>query len=72
MISFLGAWLDNPYIAFFTAALVEILAYCVVHLVLDRWGRKPPYCSFVLLFGLFAFLIVPVQMLMAKDSKGIV
>ncbi|CAF1291039.1 unnamed protein product [Rotaria sp. Silwood1] len=63
-----GAWLANPYIAFFAGALVELAAYVVVHLVLNRWGRKIPYCTFVFLFGLFAFFVVPIQMLMPKDS----
>ncbi|CAF4584025.1 unnamed protein product [Rotaria sp. Silwood1] len=64
-----GAWLTNPYIAFFAGALVEIAAYFVVHLVLNRWGRKLPYSTFVFLFGLFAFFVVPIQMLMPKDSR---
>ncbi|CAF3333739.1 unnamed protein product [Rotaria sp. Silwood2] len=64
-----GTWLSNPYIAFFAGALVEIAAYCVVHLVLNRWGRKLPYSAFVFLFGVFAFFVVPIQMLMPKDSR---
>ncbi len=67
----LGAWLTNPYIAFAAGAAVEIGAYFVVHLVLDRWGRKIPYCAFVLLFGIVAFLVVPIQMFMLKNSRGI-
>lgn len=66
----LGAWLDNPYIAFAAGAFVEIGAYLVIHLVLDRWGRKIPYCAFVFLFGIIAFLVVPVQMYMKKNSRG--
>lgn len=65
-----GAWLDNPYVAFAAGAVVEIGAYVVIHLVLDHWGRKIPYCAFVLLFGIIAFLVVPVQMYMEKDSRG--
>jgi MFS family permease len=68
---FLGTWLTNPYIAFAAGALVEIVAYLVIHLVLDRWGRKKPYCGFVLLFGIVAFLVVPIQMFMLKNSRGI-
>lgn len=66
----LGAWLENPYIAFAAGALVEIAAYAVVHLALDRWGRKIPYCAFVFLFGVVAFMVVPVQMFVSKDSRG--
>ncbi len=68
---FLGAWLLNPYISFAAGALVEIFAYLIVHLVLDRWGRKATYCSFVIGFAVFAFLVVPIQTLMIKDSHGI-
>ncbi len=67
----LGAWLENPYVAFAASALVEIAAYLVVHLVLDRWGRKFPYCAFVFLFAIVALLVVPIQMFMNKDSRGI-
>ncbi|CAF1264627.1 unnamed protein product [Adineta steineri] len=63
-----GAWMSNPYIAFGAGALVEIVAYCVVHLVLDRWGRKLTFCAFVFTFGIVAYLVVPVQMLMEKNS----
>jgi hypothetical protein len=65
-----GRWLSNPYVAFGAGALVEIVAYCVVHLVLDRWGRKLPFCAFVFFFGIVAFTVVPIQMLMVKDSHG--
>jgi hypothetical protein len=66
-----GVWLSNPYISFGAGALVEIVAYAVVHLVLHRWGRKSTYCVFVSGFAVFALLVVPVQMLMIKDSRGI-
>lgn len=66
----LGTWLSNPYIAFASGAMVEIAAYFVVHLVLDRWGRKPPYCAFVFAFGIVALLVVPIQMFMVKHSRG--
>jgi hypothetical protein len=68
----LGAWLSNPYIAFAAGALVEIVAYCVVHLVLDRWGRKLTFCIFVILFGIVSFLVVPVQMFMIKNSRSMI
>jgi hypothetical protein len=68
----LGAWLLNPYISFAAGAIVEIFAYLIVHLVLHRWGRKVTYCSFVIGFAVFAFLVVPIQILMIKDSHGII
>ena len=67
----IGTWLNNPYIAFAAGAFVEIGAYVVVHLVLDRWGRKIPYCGFICLFGIVAFFMVPIQMYMKKDSRGV-
>jgi MFS family permease len=66
----LGAWLSNPYIAFAAGACVETVAYFVVHLVLDRFGRKLPYCAFVFAFGIVALMVVPIQMLMIKHSSG--
>ncbi|CAF1079935.1 unnamed protein product [Rotaria sordida] len=65
-----GAWLRNPYIAFGASALVELLAYFVVHLVLDRWGRKLTYCLFVLALACTALLVVPIQMVFPKDSNN--
>ncbi|CAF1138814.1 unnamed protein product [Rotaria sordida] len=64
-----GAWLTDPYIAFLAGALVEIVAYFIVHLVLNRWGRKLAYCTFVLLFGFFSFFVVPIQMFTLKNSQ---
>ncbi|CAF3255495.1 unnamed protein product [Rotaria socialis] len=64
-----GEWLPNPYISFFAGALIEIAAYCVVHLVLDRFGRKLTYCGFVLFFGIVAFLVLPIQMFITTDSR---
>ncbi|UJR09792.1 hypothetical protein I4U23_014018 [Adineta vaga] len=65
-----GAWLSNPYVAFAAGAIVEIVAYCVVHLVLDRWGRKLPFCTFVFLFGIVAYLVVPIQTMMVTNSQA--
>ncbi|CAF0726177.1 unnamed protein product [Adineta steineri] len=65
-----GAWLQNPYISFGASAVVEIVAYIVVHLVLDRWGRKLPYCLFVITLAFVALLVVPIQMLLPKDSRS--
>ena len=49
---------------------MELLAYIVVHLILDIVGRKLPYCLFAILFGLIAISILPIQKFMAKDSLG--
>ncbi|CAF3399488.1 unnamed protein product [Rotaria sp. Silwood1] len=65
-----SAWLRNPYISFAAGALVEIVAYFIVHRVLHRWGRKATYCLFVMGFAIFAFLVVPIQILMIRGSHG--
>jgi hypothetical protein len=67
----IGSWLKNPYISFGIAAVVEIAAYIVVHLTLDRLGRKITYCSFVFALALVALLVVPIQMFLPKDSQSI-
>jgi MFS family permease len=61
----------NPYLSFAVSAIVELLAYIFVHLILDRIGRKIPYCSFTMLFGLVAILVLPVQRFTIKDSQGL-
>ncbi len=65
-----GSWDLNPYLSFTLSAVVELLAYIVVHLILDRIGRKLPYCLFAILFGIVALLVLPVQKFMTKDSQG--
>lgn len=45
----------NPYLSFTISALVEILAYVVIHLILDKLGRKLPYVIFLLGAGLSCF-----------------
>ncbi|CAF0767154.1 unnamed protein product [Adineta ricciae] len=65
-----GLWKMNPYLSFCVSALVELLAYIVVHSILDRVGRKLPYCSFTVLFGIVAILVLPVQKFMEKDSQA--
>ena len=65
-----GAWLKDPYISFGIAALVEIAAYIVVHLVLDRWGRKLPYCLFVIALSLVSLTVLPIQTLLPEKSHG--
>ncbi|CAF2083479.1 unnamed protein product [Rotaria magnacalcarata] len=65
-----GAWLVNPYISFGAGAVIEIFAYFIAHCVLRRWSRKTTYSSFVIGFVIFAFLVVPIQMLTIKGSSG--
>ncbi|CAF0837598.1 unnamed protein product [Rotaria sordida] len=65
-----GSWNLNPYLSFTISALVELLAYAVVQLILDRIGRKLPYISFAILFSFVAFLILPIQKYMTKDSNA--
>ncbi|CAF0804487.1 unnamed protein product [Rotaria sordida] len=63
-----GSWDLNPYLSFTISALVELAAYIVVHLILDRIGRKLPYCLFAILFGVVALLVLPIQKFMPEDS----
>ena len=65
-----GSWKLNPYLSFAISATVELLAYILVHLILDRMGRKLPYCLFATLFAIVAILVLPVQRWMVKDSGG--
>ncbi|UJR10527.1 hypothetical protein I4U23_014730 [Adineta vaga] len=65
-----GSWKLNPYLSFTVSALVELTAYVIVHLILDRVGRKKPYCLFAILFGIVALLAIPVQKFMTKDSSA--
>ena len=68
--SFVGSWLKNPYVSFGAGAVVELLAYSFVHFVLHRWSRKTSYSSFVIGFVIVASLVVPIQTLMIKNSRG--
>ena len=47
----------NPYFSFALSAIVEILAYVLVHLILDRLGRKMPYFAFLFLAGVACCLV---------------
>ena len=67
----IGAWDLNPYLSFTVSALVELAAYVIVHLILDRIGRKIPYCLFAILFGIVALLVLPIQGFMTKNSRGL-
>jgi len=62
----------DPYTSFGLSAFVELLGYIVVHLILDRIGRKIPYCGFVILFSIISIFIIPVQYLMEKDGKSLI
>ncbi|CAF3355901.1 unnamed protein product [Rotaria sp. Silwood1] len=63
-----GAWELNPYLSFTLSALVELAAYIMVHLILDRIGRKIPYCLFAILFGIVALLVLPLQKFMPNET----
>ena len=65
-----GSWPLDPYLSFAISAFVELLAYILVHLILDRVGRKVPYCGFAVLFGVVAISILPVQKFMENGSAG--
>ncbi|CAF0803311.1 unnamed protein product [Brachionus calyciflorus] len=41
----------NPYFTFTIGAIVEIIAYAVTHVILDRIGRKAPYLFFLFFAG---------------------
>lgn len=42
----------DPYLTFTISAIMELIAYIVTHGIVDRIGRKIPYCLFLLLAGL--------------------
>ena len=68
----IGSWNLNPYLSFAVSATIELLAYILVHLILDRTGRKLSYCLFATLFAMATLLVIPVQRWMAKDSAGLI
>jgi hypothetical protein len=47
----------NPYLSFTISAIVEILAYIVTHLILDKLGRKLPYLVFLFGAGLSCLFV---------------
>ncbi|CAF0964964.1 unnamed protein product [Rotaria magnacalcarata] len=63
-----GSWGFDPYLSFMLSATVELLAYILVHCILDRVGRKLPYCLFAILFGLVALAVLPIQKFMNDNS----
>ncbi|CAF4660479.1 unnamed protein product, partial [Rotaria sp. Silwood2] len=64
-----GSWGFNPYLSFTISACVEILSYIVLHLVLNRIGRKRPYFIAVFCFAIIALLTIPAQNIMLKNSQ---
>ena len=66
----LGSWLKNPYIAFGISAVAELAGLSLVHLLLDRLGRKKTYCLFVMSLTVVSIFVIPIQMLLPKDSEG--
>ncbi|CAF1248938.1 unnamed protein product [Rotaria sordida] len=69
-----GSWQVDPYLSFCISAAVELPAFMVIQLLLDRVGRKIPYCSFAASFGIIAMLVLPVQTYMGayKDAQRII
>ena len=65
-----GSWQFDPYISFALSALVEMFAYIFIHVILDRLGRKLPYCAFAIAFGLLALLVLPVQFVLAERKTS--
>jgi hypothetical protein len=57
-------------VSFTISACVEILSYIVLHLVLDRIGRKRPYFVAVFCFAMIALLRIPIQNLMLENSQS--
>jgi hypothetical protein len=66
----LGAWQFDPYLSFTLSTFVELLAYVLVHIILNRLGRKIPYCISAILFGLFALLVLPIQSLLSDNESS--
>ncbi|UJR16153.1 hypothetical protein I4U23_003064 [Adineta vaga] len=63
-----GSWQFDPYLSFALSAFVEMLAYVFIHIILDRLGRKFPYCAFATIFGLLALLVIPVQSFLSEKT----
>ncbi|CAF1102261.1 unnamed protein product, partial [Didymodactylos carnosus] len=63
-----GSWPFDPYVSFGASALVELLAYILVHIILKKTGRKIPYCLFAVIYSIVALLVLPVQSFTMKDS----
>jgi hypothetical protein len=53
----------NPYISFAISAIVEIIAYVIAHLILDKVGRKAPYLFFLFMAGVSCFSITFIRKL---------
>lgn len=68
--SLIDTWKLRPHASFAVSAVVELIAYIFVHMILDRVGRKIPYCTFAILFGITAIMILPVQTFFEKDSSS--
>ncbi|CAF4076424.1 unnamed protein product, partial [Rotaria sordida] len=56
-----GSWGFDPYLSFTMSACVEILAIMVLHLILNRIGRKIPYFTAGFCFSIIALLTIPVR-----------
>jgi hypothetical protein len=47
----------NPYLTFAISATVELIAYIITHFIVDKLGRKYPYCFFLFAAGASCFSI---------------
>ncbi|XP_033121559.1 organic cation transporter protein-like, partial [Anneissia japonica] len=52
---------SSPYLSFFLAGLVEMPSYILAQLLLDRIGRKPILCGYMVFGGvvLLATIVIP-------------
>ncbi len=49
---------------------MELLAYVLIHIILNRLGRKIPYCTFAIVFGLLALLVLPIQSFLSERKSS--
>jgi uncharacterized UBP type Zn finger protein len=59
----------SPYLSFTISAIVEIVAYSVVHVILDIVGRKFPYFIFLFLTGVSCLSIAVIGKHKEKIEK---
>lgn len=48
----------SPYLSFTISAIVELLAIAFTHAILDKLGRKLPYCGLLFLAGVSCLSII--------------
>lgn len=64
-----GSWDFDPYLSFALSTFVELLAYVLMYGILNRLGRKKPYCFFAIAFGLSALLVIPIQSFLSNSKS---